>query len=268
MEPQFTLPAPSLRRSVQIQGRVIWALLLREVITRFGRRNVGVLWLILEPMLFTLGVAALWTAASLHHGNSIPIVAFAITGYSSVLMWRNTVSHCVQAIQSNINLLYHRNVLPIDVFIARIALEIVGASASFIVLSVLFAAIGWIDAPVDPLMVGAGWLMLGWFGAALGLLIGAATNFGEIVKRFWTPTAYLLFPLSGAGFMVNWLPPVSREFVLLLPMVHGVEMLREGYFGHLVTTHYDVGYMATINLVLSFLGLLMVRLASRHVEAE
>lgn len=262
------LPVPSLRRSLQIQGRVIWALLLREVITRFGRRNVGVLWLMLEPMLFTLGVAALWTAAGLHHGSSIPIVAFAITGYSSVLMWRNTVGHCVHAIQSNFNLLYHRNVLPIDVFIARIALEVVGASASFIVLSVLFVSLGFMAPPSDPLLVAGGWLMLGWFGAALGLLVGAATSFSELIKRFWTPTAYLLFPLSGAAFMVDWLPPASREFILLLPMVHGVEMLREGYFAGIVPPHYDAAYMAGINLVLSFLGLVLVRLASRHVEAE
>ena len=46
--------------SLAIQGRVIHALLMREVITRFGRHNVGVLWLVGEPMLFTLGVAALW----------------------------------------------------------------------------------------------------------------------------------------------------------------------------------------------------------------
>lgn len=263
-----TFPTAGLSRGLQIQGRVIWALLLREVITRFGRRNLGVLWLFLEPMLFTLGVAALWTAGGLHHGSNIPIVAFAITGYSSVLMWRNTVGHCVQALQANFNLLYHRYVLPIDVFLARIVLEVAGASASFLVLSVLFSSLGYISAPHDPLLVAAGWMMLGWFGAALGLCVGAATAFSEIVKRLWTPTAYLLFPLSGAAFMVEWLPPASRELILMLPMVHGVELLREGYFGHAVATHYDMGYMATFNLCLTAVGLSVVRFASRRIEAE
>ena len=49
-----------------IQRRVLHALLMREIITRFGRENLGVLWLVAEPMLFTLGVATLWTAAGLH----------------------------------------------------------------------------------------------------------------------------------------------------------------------------------------------------------
>ena len=65
------------------------ALLMREVLTRYGRHNIGFLWLFVEPMMFTLGVAALWTAMKATHGSNLPIVAFAITGYSSVLLWRN-----------------------------------------------------------------------------------------------------------------------------------------------------------------------------------
>ena len=221
--------------------RVIGALLMREVITRFGRENVGVLWLIAEPMMFTLGVAALWSAAGLVHSSSLPIVAFAITGYSCVLMWRNSVGRCNSAIQHNLNLLYHRNVQVIDVFITRIILEMAGATASFIVLSLFFLAIEEISPPVDLLQVVFGWLMMAWFGASLSLVIGAATAYSEIVDRIWHPAAYLLFPLSGAGFMVDWLPPAAQQVVLLLPMVHGVEIIREGYFGNVVRTHYDIG---------------------------
>ncbi len=81
----------SLLQSFAIQRRVIRALMLRELITRFGRENLGVLWLVGEPMIFTLGVAALWSAMRAHQFSSLPIIAFAITGYSSVLVWRNTV---------------------------------------------------------------------------------------------------------------------------------------------------------------------------------
>jgi capsular polysaccharide transport system permease protein len=257
-----------LRDSLAIQRRVIGALLMREVITRFGRENFGVLWIIGEPMLFTLGVAALWTAAGLNHGSGIPIVAFAITGYSSVLLWRNTVGRCNSGIQQNISLLYHRNVRVIDVFLTRIILEMCGATGSFLVLAMFFTAIEWISPPVDPLMVLQGWMMLAWFGAALAILIGAATAYSEIVERIWHPSAYLLFPLSGAAFMVDWLPPAAQKTVLLLPMVHGVEMVREGYFGNQVQTHYDLGYMALVNLVLTLLGLALLRDAGNRVEAR
>jgi capsular polysaccharide transport system permease protein len=261
-----TESTPSLLHCLGIQRRVLHALLMREIITRFGRENLGVLWLAAEPMVFTLGVATLWTATGLHHGSPIPIVAFAVSGYSSVLMWRNSVSRAGNAVAQNTQLLFHRNVKVIDVLLTRIFLEISGATVSFIVLSSLFIFIGWMPAPVDPLELVFAWLMLAWFAASLALLIGAGTTYSEIVERLWHPAAYLLFPLSGAAFMVDWIPARMQKFVLILPMVHGTEMLREGYFGNLVPTHYDVGYMASCCLVLSLAGLYLVRQASRHVE--
>jgi capsular polysaccharide transport system permease protein len=261
-----TESTPSLMGCLSIQYRVLHALLMREIITRFGRENLGVLWLVAEPMLFTLGVTTLWSVAGLHRGSPIPIVAFAVTGYSSVLMWRNSAGRAGSAVQQNKSLLFHRNVQVIDVLITRIALEIGGATASFIVLSLLFIFVGWMPVPIDLLEVIFGWVMLAWFGMSLAILIGAASAFSEIVERLWHPAAYLLFPLSGAGFMVDWFPLGMQKVVLFLPMVHGTEMLREGYFGNVVPTHYDVGYMASCCLVLSLAGLYVVRQASRRVE--
>src|SRR5579872_983342 len=139
----------SLRRSLSIQFRVIGALLMREIITRYGRHNIGFLWLFVEPMMFTLGVTALWTFYKGVHGSSLPIVAFAITGYSSVLLWRNMPGRCSMAVQPNVPLLYHRNVRLIDLFITRVLLEMAGATTSFAVLGVLAIAFGWMDWPVD-----------------------------------------------------------------------------------------------------------------------
>ena len=45
-----------------IQRRVLGALLLRELLTRYGRNNIGFLWLFVEPMLFTLIITLFWTA--------------------------------------------------------------------------------------------------------------------------------------------------------------------------------------------------------------
>lgn len=252
--------------SLAVQRRVIGALLMREIITRFGRDNLGVLWLFVEPMLFTLGVTALWTGVGLHHATSLPVVAFAVTGYSSVLLWRNCASRCSMAIQPNLNLLYHRNVRVIDLFLTRIILEIAGATTSFFLLSAAFIAAGWMSPPVDMLGVLKGWLMLCWFGTALALVVGGATAYSDTVEKFWHPISYLLFPLSGAASMVDWLPQNLQELNLLIPMVHGVEMLRDGFFGGAVRTHYDTGYLAMASLVLTLIGLMLVAGAGRRVE--
>ncbi|HWP19194.1 MAG TPA: ABC transporter permease [Burkholderiaceae bacterium] len=258
----------SLLRSWAVQRRVIGALLMREILTRYGRHNIGFLWLFVEPMLFTLGVTALWTMAKATHGSDLPIVAFAITGYSSVLLWRNMPSRCISAITPNLALMYHRNVKVMDVFAARLLLEAAGATISFMTLASFFTFIGWMEPPENIAMVMVGWVMLAWFGSALAILLGSLSERSEIVDKLWHPTSYILFPLSGAAFLVDALPKAAQEFVLLLPMVHGVEYLREGYFGQSIRAHHDLTYMGTICLGLTLLGLAMMRRVSREVMPE
>ena len=258
----------SLRQSLAIQLRVVYALLMREVLTRYGRHNIGFLWLFAEPMMFTLGVTALWTLTSATHGSKLPIVAFAITGYSSVLLWRNMPGRCAGAVGPNLSLMYHRNVRVIDIYFSRLLLEIVGTTISFVTLTLFFYAIGAMQLPEDVLKVVGGWMLLIWFGSSLALTVGALSERTEIVEKIWHPMSYLLFPLSGAAFMVDWLPEAGQKFVLMLPMVHGVELLREGFFGSQVKAHYDVGYTVICCLCLTLFGLSQERIVSRKVMPE
>ncbi len=258
----------TLARSLAIQLRVIHALLLREIITRFGRHGLGVLWIMLEPMLFTAGVSTLWYLAKLHTMSEIPIVAFAVTGYSSVLMWRNAASRCSKALEPNLSLMYHRNVKVIDIFLARIILEWIGATASIISLTLIFSSAGLMKLPHDLSTVIAGWLLLAWFSSALGFVVGAVSERSETFERIWHVITYLMFPLSGAAFMVEWLPATTQDNALWVPMVHGVEMLRHGYFGDVVRTHENPVYFALVNLVLTLVGLALVRESGRRVQPE
>jgi ABC-type polysaccharide/polyol phosphate export permease len=219
-------------------------------------------------MLFTVGVTALWTATKSVHGSNLPIVAFAVTGYSSVLLWRNMPARTVLAIDPNVGLLYHRNVRPIDIYLSRLILEAAGAGISFAFLVLFFHAVGWLAFPEDVLEVIGAWLMLAWMGTAVALFIGALSESSEMVEKLWHPTSYLLFPLSGAAFLVDALPVQAQKFVLVLPMVHGVEMLREGYFGSQMVAHYSFAYMAVCNAVLTLLGLAQVRKVSMTLELE
>jgi capsular polysaccharide transport system permease protein len=254
--------------SFRVQLRVVGALLMREIVTRYGRDNLGFLWLFVEPMMFTLGVTGLWAGAGQHHGTTLPIVAFAVTGYSSVLVWRNCASRCSMAIPPNMGLLFHRNVRVLDLFVTRILLEVSGATISFFVLSVLWISLGWMEPPSDILRVLIAWALLAWFGASLALVIGGGTAHSEVVERIWHPAAYLLFPLSGAAFMVDWMPARFQALMLWIPMVHGVEMLRDGFFGPAVRTHYSVQYMTLCCSLLSLTGLVLVREAGRRIEVQ
>jgi len=258
----------TIGRSGAIQWRVIHALLMREILTRYGRHNIGFLWLFVEPMLFTTGITILWTLTKAVHGSDLPIVAFALTGYSAVLLWRNMPTRCIGAIQPNLSLMYHRNVRVIDVFLARLILAGGGATISFVTLSLFYIYIGWLDPPEDVLKVIAGWLLIAWFGASLASFLGAVSEKSEVIEKIWHPIAYLAFPLSGAAFMVDALPQEARHYILYVPMVNGVELVREGYFGSRFHAHYDIPYMVSACVLLTLLALSQITIVNRDITPE
>jgi len=250
-----------------IQVRVIKALVFREIITRFGRKGLGFMWLFIEPMLFTAFIVVLWSYIR-HRNTPIPIIPFAVTGYSSVLLWRNMASKCLHAIEPNMALLYHHQVKIIDLIIARIILETAGATISFMFLTLTGITLGIIDIPQDISQILIGWFMLIWFGASLALTLATIAGQNKLVERLWQPISYVLFPLSGAAFMVDWLPKSMQDIILLLPMVHGLELVRDGYFGNAVKTHYDIAYMASACLLLTTLGLAKERVIGKKITPE
>lgn len=258
----------SLIQGWAVQRRVIWALVRREMITRYGRHNIGFLWLFIEPMIFTLGVTTLWTLTKSVHGSDLPIAAFAVTGYSSVLVWRNMPSRLIGSIDPNLSLMYHRNVKVLDIFLSRLLLEISGVATSFVVLTLVFGALGWLSMPEDILKVVEGWGMLAWFGASLGMFLGALSHRHELIDKFWHPCAYILFPLSGAAYLVDTLPPDMQSFVLWLPMVHGIECVRDGFFGSHFTPHYDLGYVAVVCTILTGLALVQIRAVEKELVPQ
>ena len=259
---------PSLADGFAVQRRVIGALLMREILTRYGRHNIGFLWLFVEPMLFTLGVTALWSLTRESHSNAIPITAFALTGYSTVLLWRNMPGRCISAIEPNRSLLYHRNVRLLDIYLSRLLLEFGGASISFMILTLMFMNLGMIDPPEDLLKVIFGWVTLGLFGTALALTMGTLAINNEIVEKLWHPISYLTFPLSGAAYMVDALPKSVQPLALYLPMVNCVEIIRDGYFGKHANPHYDIGYVAAVTVVMMLFALITLSIKGRLVAVD
>jgi capsular polysaccharide transport system permease protein len=237
---------------------------MREMITRYGRHNIGFLWLFVEPALFTLGITALWNIAIHRHVPGISVTAFALTGYSSVLLWRNCSGRCLNAIEPNMSLMYHRNVKILDVFLARLILEVAGATASFLSLSLVFYFFGLVPLPANIATILAGWALLALYGMSLGILVGALSALTELIERVWHIVTYLLFPLSGAAFLVQWLPPAAQKFVLWIPMVHATEMIRLGFFGNVFTPHFDVFFLVTAVLVQSLLAIFLLGIAAKR----
>ena len=256
----------SIRQSLVIQGRVIHALLMREIITRYGRHNIGFFWLFFEPAMFSVGITIIWV--NIHKGISegLSVQAFCFTGYSMILLWRNCGNRCCMAISPNLSLLFHRNVRVIDVLFARIILELAGCAMSFLLLMGIGVAAGFLQPPEDWLLMTGGYLMMAWFAASLSIWVCACTELSEVFDRIWHPLTYFMIPICGISYMVEWLPVRLQKLALCVPMVNGTEMVRGGYFGRHVHPHYSLFYMSAWCLGLMLVGLTFLKLFSRRVE--
>ena len=254
----------SFWESLIIQKRVIGALLMREIITRYGRNNIGFLWLFVEPLLMTLIMVLMWKFFKVNNISTLNIVAFTITGYPMMMMWRNASNRAIGSISANMSLLYHRNVRVLDTIFARMLLEIAGATIAQIAIMSVLIAVRWID--IFYMLLA--WLLRAMFAIGLGLIICSVAFHFEPFGKVWGTISFVMMPLSGVFFFVHNLPQQLQHYVLMLPMVHGTEMFRAGYFGNSVTTYGNPWFILLCNLVLLLLGLAMVTKFSKGVEPQ
>ena len=252
----------SFWESLIIQKRVIGALLMREIITRYGRNNIGFLWLFVEPLLM------MWKFFKVNNISTLNIVAFTITGYPMMMMWRNASNRAIGSISANMSLLYHRNVRVLDTIFARMLLEIAGATIAQIAIMSVLIAVRWIEMPADIFYMLLAWLLMAIFAIGLGLIICSVAFHFEPFGKVWGTISFVMMPLSGVFFFVHNLPQQLQHYVLMLPMVHGTEMFRAGYFGNSVTTYGNPWFILLCNLVLLLLGLAMVTKFSKGVEPQ
>ena len=258
----------SFRESLAIQKRVIGALLMREIITRYGRNNIGFLWLFVEPLMMTLLILMMWKFLRADQLSSLNIVAFTLTGYPMAMMWRNASNRAIGAISANASLLYHRNVRVLDTIFSRVLLEVAGATIAQIAIMALLLAERWIEWPADIFYMLMAWILMALFALGLGLVICSIAFKFEAFGKLWSTLSFIMLPLSGAFFFVASLPHQAQEYLLWIPMVHGTEMFRQGYFGSSVLTLENPWFLLLCDLVLLFVGLALVAKFSKGVEPQ
>jgi capsular polysaccharide transport system permease protein len=251
-----------------VQTRVIRALILRELMTRFGRHSLGFFWVVGEPLILSICVMIAWTAVKHNLVGDVEIIPFVLSGYTLLTLWRHVVARSQHCFRQNAGLMFHRNVSYVDTLIARSLLEIGGTGIAFWVAYIPFYLLGIIDPIYDCGQVVGGWLLLGWFSFAVGLILAGLTEMNEIVEKFVQPLMYVTLPLTGMFSMISWLPDRMAKVLVYSPIANCFEMFRGGLFGHKVDVYWDAGYTVKCCLVLTALGLMIVRKARSHVHID
>jgi capsular polysaccharide transport system permease protein len=256
------------RSPFAIQCDVIGALIMRELHTRFGRDNIGYLWLLVEPMMFAGCLSAMHYAIAGHDtttGGFSP-VSFTMVGYGPFLLFRQVIGRAESALEANRSLLYHRAVTLLDVLIARIILETLSVFASLAILLTLASFIGVATLPVNLLDVMAAYGLLAWFAFGLGILVAAGAERSATFGRLVHPAMYFSMPLSGAFVTMNFVPHGVRPLLEWVPLTTIFELFRVGEFENYKDTYVFPMYAIGWCMALTVLGLLALKSARRKLH--
>lgn len=249
-----------------LQMDVIGALVLRELHTRFGRSNIGYLWLIGEPLLLATVIGSLHAFQPAHMGSSMDPVQLSLLGYCVFIILRGVINRSESLLESNMPLMYHRMISPLNLSIARLVIEAVGCFCTLCILMGLAILIGYGTLPARPLYLfaGIGWMI--WLSFALGLNVTAFTLDRPVLQRLVHPMTYFSMPLSGAFVATEWLPLWLQDIFDWNPLAGLFEYARYGMFEAASDKHLFGGFISAVCAFLTYTGLLGIRRVRGHIH--
>jgi capsular polysaccharide transport system permease protein len=242
--------------------------MMRELITRFGRENIGFLWMMAEPLLFAALVGLIWQFIKGPQEHGIGIIAFIASGYIPLVMFRTTMARALRVFTANGSLLYHRQVTLVDLILVRFIIELIGSMMAFVAIATVLILLDLFPVPADLGALLFGWLLYGLFTLGVALLLAPLSEVSETVEKFLPVTTYLMVPFSGTFNLTSWLAPHVREIMLYSPPVTGMELMRYGIWGDKITPYYDVPYAVSASLALILAGVALCRKIRRVLIVE
>ncbi|MDR1045037.1 MAG: ABC transporter permease [Candidatus Adiutrix sp.] len=250
--------------ALAVQGRVVWALMLREIHTLYGGDRLGYLWVIIQN---SFGVAVFWglryfMGFKAPHGMSVP--AFLISGFMIWNIFSSLILKSVAAARGNQALLTFPQVTQIDLLLARAGVIVVTEVVVAVLLLALSFYFGYpLDTPNWAGTLGAVALAAG-LGLGLGGTLAALNIIMPILEKLLPMVFRILFFVSGIFFSLTAVPYGFRAYLAWNPALQLIEWLRVSLAPAYPATYVNVPYLTLLSLITMTLGLLLERRVRRY----
>ncbi|MBE1291317.1 MAG: sugar ABC transporter permease [Rhodobacteraceae bacterium] len=238
--------------------RTIFALILREMSSRYGRSPGGYIWAILEPLggIMILGFAFSLIMRTPPLGNSF--ILFFATGYLPFNLYRTLERATAKGLSYSKALLAYPAVTWADAILARFLLNsLTGIFVTYLLLAGILAtqdtrvtldALPILGAISMVLLLGLG---LGTLNCALGGKIAAW-------DQIWSIASRPLFLASGVFFLYDDMPKAAQDILWYNPLIHVISYLRTGFYPTYHPDYISIPYVVTFGLILLALGVVLV----------
>ena len=250
----------SLKELLEAQWRVLYALILRDIKTRFGGSGFGFLIAIAWPLTHSFAILAINSAV----GRAIPYgdsgALWFGTGLVPFMAFNYVARFTMLGVAVNRNLLTFPVVKVLDLLFARALLEVLSASLVVVLTLIIYAAIGIDFMPID---VPQAFYALG-ASMLLGLSFGVINGIIAVAMPMWI-TGYALLQIimwaaSSVVFVPDALPEQARYWLSFNPSLQGVEWMRSAYYEGYGSAVLDRTYMLEVAIGTLALGLVIERL--------
>jgi capsular polysaccharide transport system permease protein len=259
--PRASSMSSSIRSPFRVQRDVVYALLLREMGSRFGRSRVGMLWTLLEPIAHLVFPIVLFGFIMARALPGVEYPVFLVYGFLPFVLFRTVCMQTMDGTATSRGLLSYRQVLLMDVFVAKVISNFVIEAVVFGVIVAGLLVLEFDVLPPRPIEFAGVLLLTAAMAFGLGLLFAAISSVmpdaRTVIKVLFIP----LYFISGVLFPVSRFPDEWVDWLALNPVLHLVEMTRL-----MAVSHYEpmkqlsVIYPVAVAMISLCIGLALYRL--------
>lgn len=238
--------------------RAVFALILREMATTYGRSPGGYAWAILEPVAGVALMTILFSIAFPSPPIGESFALFYATGLLPFMFYQESTQKIGIAIQYSRPLLAYPNVVFLDAILGRLILNTLTQILIFALI------VGGLVVSMDLAVVFDFPALL----QALGMLIALVTGVGvlncyvmsrfPIWQRIWAILNRPLFIISGIFILLDELPEPYREYSYYNPVAHILSQTRTAFYPFYEPSILSPLYVYCVSFVLAFFGVLLL----------
>ncbi|WP_239990376.1 ABC transporter permease [Ignatzschineria cameli] len=257
----------SRRSPWQIMQDVLFALVLREYLTRFGSRRMGAFWMLFEPAAHMGVMIFIFTVIRARSVPGMDFPMFFLTGMLPFFLMRNIIFKLMDSIGANQALFAYPNIKIFDTYVARVLVELSISSTVYGIFIFIFGFwIGYDVVVAYPLE----WLyslLIGiLFAFGLGIIFSVVTIVLPNAKSFIRIMFLPIYLISGVIFPLWIIPQQYLPWVLWNPFAHIVSNIRESVFvTYPVIPGVSQSYPFICTVIVLFVGLGLYRLRRQRL---
>lgn len=228
-----------------VQGRVLGALMLREIHTINGNSKLGYLWVLIQSVFSIAVFWALRVYMNAHAPQGMSMALFLAVGFGMWSIFSSGITKTMSAVEGNRALLTFPLVTELDVMISRICVITttqILTTALIIGASVLFGA----EFRPNGLLIGLGVLICTPLCAlGFGMVLGSLAVFLPVLDKLVPMVLRIAFFVSGVFFSITSFKQDIADLLLYNPIMQAIEMMRvslhDGYVVEGLSFFYLVG---------------------------